>query len=123
MKKTERVSKNFGEGNTKIKARFANEAQAQRVAILFQYVNIYVQGGGKIDEVREVLASDIDKCIEVLSKIQASHPAMQKMMAAPECPHGTPNCEVEYTAEYDQFKCAEHGLLYKDDAGNIVATL
>ncbi len=89
--------------------------------MLFQYVHLFVEGGGKIEQVRDVLTSDIDKCLEVLGKIQTKHPRLKEYGNPPECPEGTKLCEVSYSVEHDQWRCSQHGLLYKDGDGFVAA--
>ncbi len=75
-------SVNFGDKDTKIKARFSSPNQAERVAILMGWVNTYLTGGGKIEDAKAVMQQDIDKCIEIIEKVKSRHPEVAAKKAA-----------------------------------------
>lgn len=70
-----RVSKNFGDKDNKIKARFSDERQARRVAVLMKYMEYCYVDGLTNDQINEeVLQADFDKANEILEKIKERHP-------------------------------------------------
>lgn len=83
-----RVSKDFGDGQNKIKVRFNSERQARRVSFMLQYIRICIEDGASYQNADDVLAikslldSDLDKAIEVMTKIQQKHKDVNSDAAA-----------------------------------------
>lgn len=74
-----RVSKDFGDGKTKIKVRFSDERQARRVSFMLQYIQICIKDGADLSNLDDVsaienlMAADLRKAAEVMGKIQERH--------------------------------------------------
>lgn len=66
-----KVSKNFGTKDNKIKARFSDERQARRVAVLMKYMEYAYIDGMTTDQIAdEVLQADFAKAREIIEKLE-----------------------------------------------------